>query len=114
LAAAASAALFDGVWRVEGRAISGTRCGNWLVRLTARQGQLSGVVALARGSVPIRNLVLQPGGRFSGTTRGGVIGSTHARAFKITGQFSGDTVNVTLETDLCPPRHGTAVRQRGS
>ena len=30
---------------------------------------------------------------------------------KITGQFAGDRVNLTLETDRCPPRHGTAARR---
>jgi hypothetical protein len=101
----------DGIWRVQGRAIHGTRCGDWLVTLTNRQGQLSGVVALARASVPIENLVLQPDGSFSGATRAGLVGSRHARAYRVSGTFAGDTVNLTLKDDICPPRHGTAIRQ---
>jgi hypothetical protein len=108
---AAAAALADGIWRVQGRAIHGTRYDDWLVTLTNRQGQLSGVVALARASVPIENLVVQPDGGFSGTTRAGLVGSRHARAYRVSGRFSGDTVAVTLEGNLCPPRQGTAVRQ---
>ena len=103
--------LADGIWTVQGRAIPGTRrCGDWLVRLTNRQGQLSGVVSLARSSVPIQNLALQPDGSFSGTTRAGLVGSRHARAYKVAGQFSGDTANLTLEDDACPPRSGVATR----
>jgi hypothetical protein len=103
--------LADGIWTVQGRAIQGTRrCGDWLVRLTNRQGQLSGVVSLARSSVPIQNLALRPDGSFSGTTRAGLVGSRHVRAYKVTGQFSGDTVSLTLEDDACPPRSGVATR----
>ena len=108
---AAAPQLADGVWRVEGPAIPGTRCGDWAVRLTNRQGHLSGVVWFRRARVPMRDLELQPDGSFSGTTHAGIIGSRFARAHKITGQFSGDTVNLMLETDRCPPRHGTAIRQ---
>ena len=65
--------LADGIWRVQGRAIPGNRrCGDWLVRLTNAQGQLAGVVSLARSSVPIQNLALLPDGSFSGTTPGGL------------------------------------------
>ena len=109
--AVAAAPISDGIWRVQGRAIHGTRCGDWLVTLTNRQGQLSGVVALARASVPIEGLVLQPDGSFAGTTRAGLVGSRHARAYRVSGRFSGDTVTLTLKDNLCPPRHGTAIRQ---
>ena len=109
--AVAAGPISDGTWRVQGRAIHGTRCGDWLVTLTNTQGQLSGVVALARASVPIENLVLQPDGSFSGTTRAGLVGPRHARAYRIKGRFSGNTVFLTLEGNLCPPRHGTAIRQ---
>src|SRR5271155_4923182 len=111
-AAAPATQLVDGIWTVQGRAIQGTRrCGDWLVRLTNRQGQLSGVVSLARSSVPIQNLAVQPDGSSSGTTRAGLTGSRHARAYKVTGKFSGDTVSLTLEDNMCPPRHGSATRQ---
>jgi len=106
--------LADGVWTVQGRAIQGTRrCGDWLVRLTNTGGRLSGVVSLARSSVPINNLMLEPDGTFSGTTRAGLTGSRHARAYRVSGRFTGDTVNLTLEDNQCPPRQGTAVRQAG-
>ena len=108
---AAAVPLPDGIWRVQGRAIHGTRCGDWLVTLTSRQGQLSGVVSLARASVSIEGLLLQPDGRFSGATRAGLVGSRHARAYQVSGRFSGDKVTLTLEDNLCPARHGTAIRQ---
>jgi hypothetical protein len=103
--------LADGTWNVQGRAIQGTRrCGDWLVRLTNVQGRLSGVVSLARSNVPIQNMVLQADGSFSGTTRAGLTGSRHARAYNVTGRFSGDTVSLTLEDNMCPPRRGEATR----
>jgi hypothetical protein len=109
-----AAEIADGIWTVQGRAIHGTRrCGDWLVRLTNARGQLSGVVSLARSSVPIQNLMLQPDGTFSGTTRAGLTGSRHARAYKVTGKFFGDTVSLTLKDSMCPPRSGTAIRQAG-
>jgi hypothetical protein len=114
-AAAPATQLADGIWTVQGRAIQGIRrCGDWLVRLTNRQGELSGVVSLARSSVPVRNLALQPDGSFSGTTQAGSTGSRHVRAYKVTGKFSGDTVSLTLQDNMCPPRHGTATRQAAS
>jgi hypothetical protein len=105
------APLANGSWTVQGREIPGTRCGNWLVRLSNAQGSLSGVLSLAQGSVPIQNLALAPDGSFSGTTQSGVVGSTHARAYQVTGRFVGDTVHVTLETNRCPARHGVATRR---
>jgi hypothetical protein len=111
-AAVSATRLADGIWTVQGRAIPDhRRCGNWLVRLTNVQGRLSGVLSLARSSIPIQNLVLLPDGSFSGTTRAGVTGSRLARPYKITGTFSADVVNLTLEDNICPPRRGTAVRQ---
>ena len=113
-AATAPTNLADGIWIVQGRAIPGTeRCGDRLVRLTNRQGRLSGAVAHGRASVRIENLALLPDGSFSGTTRGGLGGSKLARAYKVIGKFSGDTVSLTLEDDICPPRHGIAIRQAG-
>jgi hypothetical protein len=103
--------LADGTWTVQGREMPGTRCGHWLVRLTNVQGTLSGVVSLARGSVPLTNLTLMPDGSFSGTTRPGVVGSTYARAYKVSGRFSGDTLYLTLKNDVCPARHGVAHRR---
>jgi hypothetical protein len=109
-----AAQLADGIWVVQGRGIPGSRpCGDRLVRLTNRQGRLSGVVALARASVPIQNLTLLPDGSFSGATRAGLAGSRLARFYKVTGKFLGDTVSLTLENDICPPRHGVATRHAG-
>jgi hypothetical protein len=111
-AAAPASQLPDGVWTVQGRAIQGTRrCGDWMVRLTNAEGRLSGVVSLARSSVPIKNLSLQPDGSFSGITRAGLTGSRHARAYSVSGRFTGDAVNLTLEDNMCPPRSGEATRQ---
>ncbi|MGH7045665.1 MAG: hypothetical protein ACREE2_04660 [Stellaceae bacterium] len=107
------AAPASGIWTVQGRELPGRGCGHWLVRLTKRNGALSGVVSLARSSVPIENLALRPDGSFSGATRAGVSGSTYARPYKVTGKFSGNTVYVTLETNRCPLRHGAAIRHAG-
>jgi hypothetical protein len=104
--------LADGTWMVQGRAIpSSQHCSDRLVRLTNRQGRLSGVVAFARASAPIQNLVLLPDGSFSGVTRAGLTGSKLGRFYKVSGKFVGDTVSLTLESDRCPPRHGFATRQ---
>jgi hypothetical protein len=112
ITAATATQLSNGIWTVQGRAIPGRRqCGDWMVRLANAGGQLSGVVSLARASVPIQNLILLPDGSFSGTTQSGLVGSSHARAYKVTGKFSGDTVNLTLEDNICPSRHGMATRQ---
>jgi len=104
--------LANGTWTVQGREIPGTRCGHWLIRLTNLQGRRSGVVSLARGSVPLKNLTLMPDGSFSGSTQPAVVGSSFARAYKVSGRFSGDTVHLTLENDICPARHGVAIRGR--
>ncbi|HTV44467.1 MAG TPA: hypothetical protein VMF05_04045 [Stellaceae bacterium] len=109
----ASTAPSNGTWTVQGRELPGRGCGHWLVRLTNRNGTLSGVVSLARGSVPIEHLALRPDGSFSGATRAGVTGTTYARPYRVTGKFSGNTVYVTLETDRCPARHGMATRHPG-
>lgn len=110
--AAPAGQLADGAWTVQGREIPGSRrCGHWLVRLTNARGQLSGVLSLARSSVPIRNLALLADGSFSGTTQPGFAGSRRVRAYKVTGKFSGDAVGLTLEDNVCPPRHGTATRR---
>ena len=110
-AAGSTIELADGTWLVHAQVNSGSRyCSDRLVRLTNRQGQLSGAVAFARASAPIHNLVLLPDGSFSGATRGGVAGSKLGRFYKITGKFSDDVVSLTLEGTGCPPRHGTATR----
>jgi hypothetical protein len=64
--------------------------------------QLSGVVSHAPTTVRMENLVLIADGSFSGTTRAGLAGSRFARASKITGRFSGDSVSLTFESELCP------------
>ena len=105
--------LADGTWTVQGTRIPGSRrCGEWLVRLTSSGGQLSGTVSHARNTaIPIQNLVLMPDGSFSGTTPASMSGSRRAPPAKITGQFSGDTVNLTFDSERCAPRQGTATRR---
>src|SRR5215472_14071462 len=106
------AQVADGTWTVQGEGSPGSRrCGAWLVRLTNLRGQLSGTVSHARTNVPIQNLVLMPDGTFSGTTEADLRRSRHARASKVSGRFSGDTVNLTLEIQSCPTRHGSITRQ---
>ena len=105
--------LADGTWRVQGTRVPGSRfCGEWLVRLTSTGGQLSGTVSHARNTaVPIQNLVLMPDGSFSGTTPASMSGSRRAPPATVTGQFSGDTVNLTFDSERCAPRQGTATRR---
>jgi hypothetical protein len=108
----APAQLVDGTWTAQGEGSPGSRrCGEWLVRLTNVGGQMSGSVSHARTTVPIQNLVLMPDGTFSGTTAADLRRSRHARASKVTGRFSGDRVNLTLEIQSCPARQGTATRR---
>jgi len=103
----ALAQLADGTWTAQGEGSPGSRrCGEWLVRLTNLRGQLSGTVSHARTTVPIQNLVLMPDGTFSGTTEADLRRSRHARASKVTGRFSGDRVNLTLEIQSCPRSSG--------
>jgi hypothetical protein len=112
-AAAPAIQLADGTWRVQGTRVPGSRrCGEWLVRLTSAGGQLSGTVSHARNTaIPIQNLVLTPDGSFSGSTPASLSGSRRAPPATITGQFSGDTVDLTFDSERCPPRQGTATRR---
>jgi hypothetical protein len=105
--------LADGTWTVRGTRVPGSRrCGEWLVRLTNAGGQLSGKVSHARNTaVPIQNLVLMPDGSFSGSTPASMSGSRRAPPATVTGQFSGDTVSVTFDSERCPARQGTAIRR---
>jgi len=105
--------LADGTWTVRGTRVPGSRrCGEWLVRLTSAGGQLSGTVSHARNTaVPIQNLMLMPDGSFSGSTPASMSGSRRAPPATVTGQFSGNTVNVTFDSERCTPRQGTATRR---
>jgi hypothetical protein len=47
----AFAQAIDGFWTVQGRAVPGTRCADWLVRLAVEQGRLTGVVGVGQGNV---------------------------------------------------------------
>jgi hypothetical protein len=60
------------------------------------------VVSLARGSVPLTNLTLMPDGSFFGSTQAGLVGSSYALAYKISGRFSGDTVRLTSKMTSAP------------
>ena len=107
-----SVQLADGTWIVQGTRVPGSRrCREWLVRLANAGGQLSGTVSHARVNVPIENLVLMPDGSFSGTTQASLSGPRRAPPAKVTGQFSGDTVNLTFDSERCAPRQGTATRR---
>jgi hypothetical protein len=105
--------LADGTWTVRGTRVAGSRrCGEWLVRLTSAGGQLSGMVSHARNTaVPIQDLVLMPDGSFSGATQASMSGSRRAPPATVTGQFSGDTVSLTFDSERCAPRQGTATRR---
>ena len=105
--------LADGTWTVQGTRIPGSRrCGEWLVRLTSAGGQLSGTVSHARNTaILIQNLVLMPDGSFSGSAPASLSGSRRAPPATITGQFTGNTVNLTFDSERCPPRQGTATRR---
>ena len=105
--------LADGTWRVHGTRVPGSRfCGEWLVRLTSTGGQLSGTLSHARNTaIPIQNLELMPDGSFSGSTPASMSGSRRAPPATVTGQFSGDTVNLTFDSERCAPRQGTATRR---
>jgi hypothetical protein len=105
--------LADGSWTVRGTRVPGSRrCGEFLVRLTSGGGQLSGTVSHARNTaVPIQNLMLMPDGSFSGSAPASMSGSRRAPPATVTGQFSGNTVNVTFDSERCAPRQGTATRR---
>jgi hypothetical protein len=105
--------LADGTWRVQGTRVPGSRrCGEWLVHLTSAGGQLSGTVSHARNTaILIQNLVLMPDGSFSGSAPASLSGSRRAPPATITGQFTGNTVNLTFDSERCPPRQGTATRR---
>jgi hypothetical protein len=101
----------DGFWEVQGRAVSGTRCGDWFVRLAAEQGRLTGVVGVGQGNVILRNVVLRPDGSFSGDTPAGHVNHRVVRAYQVTGRFIGDLVTVAVKTELCPDRGGSSRRR---
>jgi hypothetical protein len=111
LAPALAQAPEQGFWTVQGRAVSGTRCGDWAVRLAVEQGRLTGVVGVGQGNVTLQNLVLRPDGSFTGNTLAGHVNNRAVRAFNVTGQFSGDAVTVTLKNEICPDRTASARRQ---
>jgi hypothetical protein len=101
----------NGFWQVQGRAVSGTRCGDWFVRLAVEQGRLTGVVGVGQGNIILRNVVLRPDGSFSGDTPAGHVNHRVVRAYQVTGRFTGDIVTVAMKSELCPDRGGSARRQ---
>ncbi|HWB48478.1 MAG TPA: hypothetical protein VG651_05170 [Stellaceae bacterium] len=101
----------DGFWNIQGRAIPGMRCGDWMVRLAVEQGRLTGLVGVGQGNVMLQNLVLRPDGSFSGNTAAGHVNARAVRAYQVRGRFSGDLVTVTLSNEICPDRQGHAQRQ---
>jgi hypothetical protein len=101
----------DGFWTVQGRAVPGTRCADWLIRLAVEQGRLTGVVGVGQGNVILENLFLRPDGSFSGSTIAGYVNQRHVRGYNVVGRFSGDLVNVKLKNEICPDRTASARRQ---
>ena len=101
----------QGFWTVQGRAVPGTRCADWFVRLAVEQGRLTGVVGVGQGNVIIQNLALRPDGSFSGNTVAGHVNNRAVRAYDVTGRFSGDMATVTLKNEICPDRSATGWRQ---
>ena len=101
----------DGRWTVQGRGIMGTGFGDWFVQLSSLQGQLSGVVGLGKGNVPLRNVVLRSNGTFTGSTPDTWDGPRHIRGYHVFGRFSADRVTVTIENRFCPARTGSAPRE---
>jgi hypothetical protein len=101
----------DGFWTVSGRAISGTRCADWTIRLAVEQRRLTGVVSVGQGNVIIQNAVLRPDGSFSGNTLEGHVNNRHVRAYTVTGRFSGELVNLAISSVICPDRRGSALRR---
>jgi hypothetical protein len=100
-----------GFWNAQGRAVPGTRCADWYVRLAVEDGRLTGVLGVGQGNLTIQNLVLRPDGGFSGSTPAGHVNSRVVRAYNISGRFTGDIANVTVKTELCPDRTASARRQ---
>jgi hypothetical protein len=109
--AALAQAPAQGFWNVQGRAVPGTRCSDWLVHLTMNQGRLTGVLGLGQGNQDLQNLALQPDGSFSATTPAGHVNNRAVRGFDISGRFVGDMVTVTIKNEICPDRTASAQRQ---
>ena len=110
LTQAAPISIPDGFWEVRGRGVSGTKCGDWFVRLTSRQGRLTGVVGVWAGNSPLQNLSVSADGSFSGNTAAGWNGSRMLRAYQVAGRFVDNAVSLTLENEVCPARSGRAIR----
>jgi hypothetical protein len=68
-----------------------------IVVLNVTQGQLTGSVN-GRQSQNLANALLKPDGSFTATSVGGNLNAT---AWQISGQFSGNSVSVTLAADRC-------------
>jgi hypothetical protein len=111
LAPALAQAPIQGFWTVQGRAVPGTHCADWAVRLAVEEGRLTGAVGVGQGNVIIQNLVLRPDGSFSGDTPAGYVNNRSVRAYSVMGRFSGDLVSVTLKNEICPDRSASARRQ---
>jgi hypothetical protein len=100
----------DGFWTVRGRGL-GNRCEDWTVRLAVEQGRLTGVLGLFRGNVILQNAVLRPDGSFWADTAATFLFNRYTPPYQVTGQFSGNLVNVALRSRYCPDRRGTATRR---
>lgn len=100
-----------GFWNAQGRAVPGTRCADWSVRLAVEDGRLTGVLGVGQGNVTIQNLILRSDGSFSGTTPAGHVNNRSVRAYRISGRFTGDLARITVSNEICPDRSASARRQ---
>jgi hypothetical protein len=98
--------LADGIWIVQARAPGNQHCTDRLVRLSNKQGRLSGALAFARASVPIRNLMLPPDGSILGATRARLTDQNSAALIKLAASSAGIRSALPLKVMAAPsPRH---------
>ena len=112
----AAAQPADGNWDVRLPHTGGKRCNeDALFHFNVAQGQLSGSFVGPRGTQPLRELVLNPDGSFSGETTGGVAaGGDPKHVISFAGKFSGSTVSLrAVDTMGCGMRTGRGVLSRG-
>jgi len=77
--------------------------------LTVTQGQLTGTVA-GRQTQTLTGVVLKPDGSFTATTTGG---NAAAEPWAVSGQFTGNSVSVTLTTPFCGTHTAQGTRAGG-
>jgi len=106
----------DGNWEVRLPHTAGKKCNeDALFRFNVAQGQLSGAFVGPRGTQPLRELVLNPDGSFSGETAGGAAAAGDPKhIISFAGKFSGSTVSLrAIDTMGCGTRTGRGILTRG-